>query len=170
MKKQKIIIKKTFVASALVIIIAAFNFLTPLFTVVKGGSDYLFEKEFYRASGFSLAFSGYPPIVESTGNTLRVLCIFHLAVSVLLALALGAFALIKRTACLGRLGTACAVLSAIISVLYFVIGIIAYSDASDYAGLYYVCETFTFIPFIITVILTAFYFYAKHKLPDELRF
>ena len=169
MKKQKRIIKKTFVTSALVIIIAAFNFLTPLFTVVKGGSDYLFEREFYRASGFSLAFSGYPPIVESTGNTLRVLCIIHLAVSVLLALVLGAFALIKRASFLGRPGTASVVLSAIISILYFVIGIVAYFDASDYAGLYYVCETFAFIPFIITIILTSLFFYVKYKMPDDIR-
>ena len=110
-----------------VIALAALNILALAFTVVKGGIEYLIESEFYFANGFSLAFSGYPIIVEKVGTWLRIYSAAHFAIARLLALMLGIFALVKRSVDFGRLGVFAVIASLVLSVLYMTHGIIAYS-------------------------------------------
>ena len=163
-------VKKKSVLSGAVIALAALNLLTLAFTVIKGGIEYLLESELHYANGFTLAFSGYPIIADEVGVWLRIYCAAHFVIAVALILALGARALAKRSLDFGRFGVFSVISSLSLSVLYMVHGIIAYSAASDYAGgsEYYHCSTSAFIPFILSLILAAAFFFVKYKAPDEI--
>ncbi len=165
-------LKKKSVLSGIIIAFAALNILTMAFTVIKGGINHLLESEFYFANGFTLAFSGYPVIVDEVGVWLSIYSAVHFAIALALILALSVFALAKRSFDFGRFGTFSVISSVLLSILYAVHGIIAYSAASDYAGgsQYYSCSTAAFVPFIISLILAVAFFLVKYKAPEEIEF
>ena len=162
-------VKKKSVTSGIVIVLLALNVLTLAFTVAKGGIEYLLESEFHYANGFTLAFSGYPPIVDGVGAWLRIYSAAHLVIALLLIFVLGIWALAKRTLDFGGLGTFSVAVSVLLSILYMVHGIIAYSTASDYVvSEHYHCSTAAFIPFIITFVLAVLFFLVKYKAPEQI--
>ena len=161
-------IKSRTLSNYTVIALAVLNLLALAFTVVRGGIDYLVESEFYYANGFSLAFSGYPLIVEKVGVWLRIYSAAHLVFALVLLLMLGVFFLSKRTLDFGGLGLFSVITSFVLSALYMTHGIIAFLTASDYATGYYECSTAAFIPFILSLILTAAYFILKYRAPEEI--
>ena len=170
MKKanEKKFIKKSTVESTVVLAMAALNVLTLLFTVVRGGIEYLLDSEFYFSNGFTLAFSGYPVIVNDFGVWLRIYSAAHFAVAVALIIALAASLLIKRSFKFGRLGVFTVITSASLSLLYMVHGIIAYCQAADYAAAPYECSTAAFVPFILSCVLAAAFFLVKYKAPEKI--
>ena len=167
-RKEKRFILKSSVESAVVIAIAVLNVLTLAFTIVRGGIEHLLESEFYFSNGFTLAFSGYPVIVNNSGAWLRIYSAAHLAVSLTLILVLGAFIMIKHSFKFGRLGTAAVITSVSLSLLYMVHGIIAYAEASEYAMGPYECSTAAFIPFVLSAALTVSFFLVKYKAPEKI--
>jgi len=166
--KEKKFIKKSSLESGIVLLSAALGLLSLLFTTVSGGIEYLLDSEFYFSNGFTLAFSGYSVIVDSFGGWLRIYCAIHFAVAVAFIVALGVFALVRRSLNFGRLGVASVIASASLSLLYTVHGIIAYSVASDYAAGPYECSTFVFVPLILSAALTVAFFLVKYKAPENI--
>ena len=167
MNTKKKVIKKEYVLAAIAALASLMNLITPLFTVVRGGSDFLSGSEYFYANGYTLAFDGYPVIVEGCGAWLRVYCVFHLCVALVAVIMIALVALIKRSLSLRGFGIASVIISAVMSLMYTVNGFIAYGAASDYAGLYYECSTAAFIPLVISVFVTVSYFVIIKKMPDE---
>ena len=166
--KQKKFVKKSALESGTVIAVAALNVLALLFTMVRGGIEYLLDSEFYFSNGFTLAFSGYPVIVDDFGVWLRIYSAVHFVVAIGLILVLCVFALAKRSFDFGRLGVFTVITSASLSLLYMIHGIIAYSVASDYAAEPYECSTAAFIPFILSIALTLAFFLVRYKAPENI--
>lgn len=172
MRKNKTvrIVKKNEVMSLLTVALVVMNILALVFTVVRGEISFLSGEESFYSNGFTLVFSGYPEIVEGCGNVLRVLSVLYLSLSLVLALWLAVFSLVKRSVDFGRLGVFFAVSSAVLSAFYMTLGIIAYSAANDYADLYYRCSTAAFWPFVFSALMTSAYFTVKYKMPSEIEF
>ena len=168
MTKEKKFVKKSSAESGIVLLMAALNVLTLAFTVVRGGIEYLSESEFYFSNGLTLAFSGYPVIVDKIGIWLRIYSAGHFTIAIMLILALGIFAMVKHSFKFGRLGVASVIISAALSIFYMVHGIIAYSIASDYAVGYYECSTAAYVPFIFSATLTVAFFLVKYKAPEKI--
>ena len=166
--KEKKFIDKRLLESGIVLAAAALGLISLLFTVVRGGIEYLLDSEFYFSNGFTLAFSGYPVIVDEFGVWLRIYAAIHFAIALGIILALGVFALVKHSFNFGRLGIAAVITSASLSLLYMVHGIIAYSFAADYAAEPYECSTAAFIPFILSTVLTVAFFLVKYKAPEKI--
>ena len=162
--KKKSFIDEGRIPSLIIIAMVIFNFIAPLFTVARGGVEFLSGGEFYYSNGYTLALSGYPAALEGVGAWLRIYSAAHLIFSAALLVFVGIFILVKRTLC--GVGTFAVISSASLSALYMIHGIIAYSTARDFAGLYYDCQSYSFIPFIISAILTAGFFYTKYKLKN----
>ena len=160
-------VKKNDVLTTLVFVTVILNILALAFTVVRGRIQFLSGSESYFANGFTLVFDGYPAIVEGCGNTLRVCLSLYFGLSVLLALSIAVLCLVKRSFDFGRFGLFAVIASLILSVLYMVFGIVAYSVASDYARLYYECSTAAFWPFVLSALLSISYFWAKYRMPDQ---
>ena len=163
-------VKKKSLLSGIVLALAALNILALAFTVVRGGIDFLLESEYHYANGFTLAFSGYPVIVDGVGVWLRIYSAFHFCAALALLIFLGVSALAKRSLDFRGSGLFTVIASLLLSILYMVHGIIALSAASDYAGgsEYYSSSTAAFLPFIFTLILAVAYFYVRYKAPEEI--
>ena len=162
-KKQN----KTKILSALVLFAVALNVLALVFTVIRWETRYLSGVESYYANGFTLIFKGYPPVVEGVGSVLRALSVTYLVLAASLAIALGIRYLLKRSLDFGRFGVFAIISSAVLSVLYMVIGIVAHSVASDFAERVDICSTATFWPFICTAMITVLFFVLKFKKTEE---
>lgn len=167
MLKYKYTIKNLIIL-ALTAAVAVMNFLTLLFTVVHGGSDYLSGSEKYSANGITLAFTSYPVIVEDCGKWLSVYSLFHFIASLAIIFLLVVFWCVTRKP-FGRLGTFSLIASELMALVYLINGCVAYSTASEYAGLYFECYTFAFLPFIIITGLVGALIAVKLKMPDDFR-
>lgn len=170
MKKinEKKFVDKSLLESCIVLASAALSLFSLLFTMVRGGIEYLLESEFYFSNGFTLAFSGYPVIVNDFGVWLRIYSVMHFAIALALIFTLGISALVKHSFKFGQLGVFTVITSASLSLLYMIHGIIAYSVAADYAAGSYECSTAAFIPFILSIVLAVAFFLVKYKAPEKI--
>ena len=178
MKKKKkapqnaIVLTKNNISSLIVIAAALLNVFTLLFALVDATHHTLSGPERHFANGFSLIFGECPMAIESYETLLRFLCICHLIAAAFVIMLVGVRLLVKRRLSLGKTGVAALVLSAIFTTVYFILGFIAYAEATAYAdiGLGYSVGTFAFIPFALMVIAVASYILVRVKLPDGYRF
>ncbi len=149
--------------------VALLNFLTLLFTVVRGTQHNLSEINRFYANGFTLTFSGYPIIVDSCGKWLVFWSRLHFAVSLAMLIALAVIAFLRRGGKLGRLGILSTVASCVMSGVYMVNGIVANAAASTYAGDYnYSSYTLSFIPMILIFAITVYLVITAPKLPTPM--
>ncbi len=160
---------KEIIMAAILSSILLMNMLALCFAVVSGGITYLSGSESYFANGFTLAFDGYPIIVEGCGMWLRASSILHFIVAVLEIVTLAIYFAVRGFK-FGKLALALCIISEAFSVLYMINGIIAYSVASDYASLYFDVSTLAFIPFILITLLFAAALIVKKKMPDNFKF
>lgn len=178
MKKKKkapqnaIVLTKDNISSLIVIAAALLNFFALLFALVDATQQMLSESERHFASGFTLIFGECPMAIESYETLLRFLCICHLIAAAFVIVLIGARLLAKRRLSLGKTGVTAIVLSAIFTTVYFILGFIAYAEATAYGGIGYGYSvgTFAFIPFALMVIAVASYILVRVKLPDGYRF
>ena len=178
MKKKKkapqnaIVLTKDNISSLIVIAAALLNVFTLLFALVDATQHMLSESDRHFASGFTLIFGECPMAIESYANLFKFACVLHLIVAAFVIAIVGVRLLVKRKLSLGKTGVAALVLSAIFTTVYFILGFIAYAEATAYAdiGLGYSVGTFAFIPFALMVIAVASYILVRVKLPDGYRF
>ena len=176
MKKKKkapqnaIVLTKNNISSLIVIAAALLNVFTLLFALVDATQHTLSGPERHFASGFTLIFGECPMPIESYETLLRFLCICHLIAAAFVIMLVGVRLLVKRRLSLGKTGVTALVLSAIFTTVYFILGFIAYAEATAYAGHGYSVGTFAFIPFALMVIAVASYILVRVKLPDGYRF
>ena len=176
MKKKKkapqnaIVLTKNNISSLIVIAAALLNVFTLLFARVDATLEFPTEIEKHFASGFTLIFGECPMAIESYENLLKFMCVLHLIVAAFVIVLVGVRLLVKRRLSLGKTGVAALVLSAIFTTVYFILGFIAYAEATAYAGHGYSVGTFAFIPFALMVIAVASYILVRVKFPDGYRF
>ena len=178
MKKKKkapqnaIVLTKDNISSLIVIAAALLNVFALLFALVDATREFRTETEKHFANGFSLIFGECPMAIESYANLFKFACVLHLIVAAFVIVLVGVRLLVKRKLSLGKTGVAALVLSAIFTTVYFILGFIAYAEATAYggAGYGYSVGTFAFIPFALMVIAVASYILVRVKLPDGYRF
>ena len=161
---------KQLIVFALTVSVLFLNFLTLMFTVVRGGSDFLSGAERFFANGMTLAFEGYPIQVEGCGNWLRFSCAFHFAASLLLIFAFAVYIILLRSRPIGKLGLVLAIICVVMSLVYMINGCVAYSTASEYANLYFNVSTASFVPFIMITLIFSALVAVKIKMPDDFKF
>ena len=164
--KKYYVITKNHIVFMLVCAIVLLNLAALAFAMVDATEQHLGEaSDRYFVNGFVAAFGECPVIVESYENLISFYCICHFVLALVLILAVGLRFATRRDFKLGKLAWVSVVFSFIFTTLYFVIGCIAYSDADDYADLYYSVSTFSFIPFALMIVLVASFILVKIKLP-----
>jgi hypothetical protein len=168
MLKYKYTTKETII-SGLTAAAVLVNFLTLLFTVIKGGADYLSASERYFANGITLAFSGYPIIIEDCGVWLSVYSKFHFVASLGLILLLVVFWCVNQKP-FGKIEIASFIVCEAMSLTYLINGCAAYSVASEFADLYFDIYTLAFLPFIIITVLFCAVIAVKRKMPNDFKF
>lgn len=162
---------KDIIISTLTAVAVILNFLTLLFTVIKGGADYLSGSERYFSNGITLTFKGYPIIIEGCGEWLSFYCRFHFIASLAIIALLAVFWCIKRRP-LGKAGMASMIAAELMSLIYFINGCVAYSVAAEFADLdlYFELYTLAFLPFLVITALFCALIAVKIKMPDNFSF
>ena len=161
---------KNAIVASLIFAAAVLNFLTLLFTVVRGSYRILAGTQSYYSNGFTLAFSGYPIQIEGCGDWLRVWSVFHFSTSVLIILLLVLRAAVKPGKPFGKLGVFAVVTSLLSSLVYLINGFVAHAEAAKFALLYHTSFTAAYIPFIFILLLTVAISAVKMKMPEDFEF
>ena len=167
-KKATVITKNTIV-SILVLAITVLNFLALAFALVDAKQEFPSGTDRFFANGFTFVFGKCPVIIESYENSLTFFSVCHLAVALILIAVLGIRFAVTKKANFGKFGIVSVIISAIFTILYFVLGCIAYSEAVAYGGIGfgYDVNTFAFIPFAFMIMLVAAYVLVRVKLPKD---
>lgn len=160
---------KEAVISGLTALAVLVNFLTLLFTVIRWGADYVSGSERYFASGITLAFNGYPIVIEGCGEWLSLYSRFHFAASLAIILLLIIFWCVTQKP-FGKIGIVSLILCEVMSLTYLINGCVAYSVAAEFADLDFELYTLSFVPFIIITVLFCAVIAVKRKMPDDFKF
>ena len=92
-----------------------------------------------------------------------------LTVAVVVIAMLAATLAVRKKLNFGKMGMSAVVLSAIFTTVYFILGCVAFSEATAYGGegYGYSAHTFAFIPFALMIILVGAFILVKVKLPKN---
>ena len=169
MKKKSIVLTKDKIVSILAIAIAILNFAALAFALVDAEQKFISYTDSFFANGFTLIFGECPIVIESYGTLLSFYSVCHFIAAIVIVALLSVRLAVTKRLNFGKMGMVSVIISAIFTTLYFVMGCIAFSEATAYGGIGYGYDanTFAFIPFVFMLILVASFILVKVKLPKN---
>ena len=141
-------------------LIAVFNFLTPLFYIVKMEAGVLGTKVHNEVTGYSV-LDEYPKAIEEIGEWLGMYTIIYLILSVTVVISLIVGFVKDQGQKFFDFAVATNVISVVISTVYLINGFSTVEVAKEYLGSYGEASTSSFIPFIFVAILAIAFFVIK---------
>ena len=155
---------------ALAFISVLFNFLTPLFTLVRSMTDKLNEFTDARvsASGYALLGESYYRLMDTVRPTLEAGVVWHIIFSAVALCALVFFIIRRRSNKWYR--PVIVSFGVVISLIYTVFGIYGASQARVAGHNLYTVTTYAYIPLIISCIFGVAYFALYNYLADDFTF
>ena len=167
--QSKRFITKDAIVGILVLSIAVMNLLALLFALVDVKQEFLSDTDRFFANGFTVIFGDTPVVIESYETLLTFFCLCHFTVAVIVIAMLAVRLAVRKKLNFGKMGMSAVVLSAIFTTVYFILGCVAFSEATAYGGegYGYSAHTFAFIPFALMIILVGAFILVKVKLPKN---
>ena len=166
-------ITKPRILTAIVYVTVLFNFLTPLFNLVRYTSDVLLEynkTSTEAASGYALLSDklfGYIT-AEPVRSTLRTGVVIHIVLSVLLTFVMVYYAISRKRNKIYEISAVS--LSAVFSLVYTVFGLHGASKVNALTHNFYSVTTYAYIPLIISCVFGIAYFIVYNYLKDDFMF
>ena len=151
---------KQLLLAAITAFIALFNFFTPIFHVVGADLGFLGT---WSANGYQIPFGaaeGFDLLVD--GYVWYMICGWLHLLAAIAVIALLVYVFVKRSADFTKASYLAILVSAALSLLYLINGVIA-SVIVEYS------YTVAFVPFIIVAVLAAGYVVCEKLLPENLK-
>ena len=147
-------------------VIAILNFITLVFNIVHINIEVMGTAANSKVNGFSVLTS-YPAAITETGDWLSIYSVIHLILSIIILVTL-VICLVKKTSdSYLFIAKATNAFSFVMSIIYFINGLIALSEAKDGVGPIAEVITAAFWPLIIIGILAIAHIIVEKFIPEE---
>ena len=167
--KVKNLSTKQILLSSIALIIALFNLLTLLFTIVKMQVSAFGTQAETSVNGFSV-IAEYPAAIENIGGWLSVYSILHLIASlIILAILCSGFFKMEWIDFATSIKTT-NIICCVMSLVYMINGISASAEAKSIGQGFYKITSGAFVPFILIAILIIAFFAVKYLMEDNFAF